>query len=108
MELNWNIFDVLTEKIGEKLDVITTIRFTVVCKTNEKTGKAYGTTSIEFDETAPFIEYANLTELELLEWVKKTLDAETIAFYESIAQQRSTTIEPTSKKDLPWQVNTES
>ena len=64
----------------------------------------YGSTGFEYDASSPdFVPYADLTETEVIQWVKDAMGAEEVAaidtrLAEDIANQKN----PTEESGVPW------
>ena len=67
----------------------------------EHSGSSYGTCGFTPDATADgYVAYDNLTEAEVIAWVKADLDADAIE--ESIAAQITASKEPVTAAGVPW------
>ncbi len=77
-----------------------------VSKTDgDASGSVYGT--ISFDAKDPsdptFIPYANLTEAQVIGWVKETMGANQVAAHEAAVEaQISAQKQPTQAAGVPW------
>jgi hypothetical protein len=67
---------------------------------------AYGSARIKIDTDKPFTPYPELTEVQVVGWVKDALGGETVANYEAnIARQINEQINPpVVRPPLPWGV----
>lgn len=71
----------------------------------EASGSVYGTVSFPAkDPSEPdFVPYEQLTEAQVLGWVKEQMGAETVAAHEAAVQaQIDAQLNPTSAAGLPW------
>jgi len=67
-------------------------------------GSVYGTQSVSIDPDAPFTPYADLTETQVIGWVKSAMGEEQVASYEAnVAEQIADQIDPpVVTPPLPW------
>ena len=106
----WKIKSLQTVDEVNETDFVTTILYRVNC-TEEVDGKEYrassaGSIVIEPKEEEGFVPYANLTEEEVVGWVKSSLGTEGVESIEkSLASQVDNKINPPvvpAVKPLPW------
>jgi len=80
-----------------------TIHWSVSLQDGEYSSGAYGTTGLGPADPDNFIPYDQLTQKEVLGWLKATLGEETVAAYEaSLARQIEEQKNPTHATGLPW------
>jgi hypothetical protein len=67
-------------------------------------GSVYGSVGVTVDPDAPFTPYADLTQAQVIGWVKSALGAEQVAAYEAnVATQIANQIDPpVVTPPLPW------
>lgn len=65
---------------------------------------SHGYVGIQFDTTKSFTPYSNLTEIEVIEWVKNALGEQEVSdIKNSLAEQINDLITPTTSiAPLPW------
>ena len=81
----WNVvqMDAYPEKDG-LTDVVFTVHWTLSGTDGEHTASSYGSVGVTYDADAPFTEYDNLSEADVLAWVWSSVDkAETEANIDS-------------------------
>lgn len=102
---NWNVIqmDAYPEKDG-LMDVVFQVHWTLVGTDNTYKGTAYGSCSVTLDESVTYTPYNELTHEQVVGWVKDTIGAEGIAYYETnIATQIENKINPpVVTPPLPW------
>jgi hypothetical protein len=101
----WNVvqMDAYPNYNGET-DVVFTVFWTLIGTDGTYVGGIQGATGLALDETATFTPYADLTQAQVVGWVKAALGAETVASYEgSVAQKIEDQINPPFvSPPLPW------
>lgn len=106
----WKIKSLQTVDEVNETDFVTTILYRVNC-TEEVDGKEYKSSSlgsivIEPKEEEGFVAYSDLTEEQVVGWVKSSLGTEGVESIEkSLASQVDNKINPPVvpvTKDLPW------
>lgn len=106
---NWNVvqMDCYPEKDGTA-DVVFTVHWTLTGTETEGentyTGSVYGSVGIPLDGDAPFTPYAELTQEQVIGWVKAALGDETVAAHEAaVAGQIAEAKTPSVvNPPLPW------
>lgn len=85
-------------------DVVFTVHWTLTAVEGEYTGYSYGTVGLTLDPEATYVPYANLTEAQVIGWVKGALGEEQVASLEAnVAQQIANQINPpVVHPALPW------
>lgn len=101
----WSVQEVnaFPEKDG-KQNVVFNVHWIVNGLDGEHTASAYGSTSIDVNPSGPFTAYENLTEAQVIDWVKTSMGAEEVAAIEaSIVGQINEQINPKIITPvLPW------
>lgn len=95
--------DAYPEYEGEP-DVVFTVHWTLTGTDGTYAGSVYGSSGVMFTEGSAFTPYADLTEAQVIGWVKDALGAEQVATYEAnVAQQIEDQIDPpVVTAPLPW------
>ena len=95
--------DCYPEQDGET-DVVFTCHWTLSATDGTYNGSVYGTVGVTLDEGSTFTPYADLTEAQVVGWVKDALGEEQVAAYEAnVAQQIADQINPqVVTPPLPW------
>jgi len=106
MTLNtWAVtqMDAYPERDG-KIDVVFTVHWTLTGSEAGFVGTAYGTQGVMVDPGAPFTPYADLTQEQVIDWVKAGMGAERVAELEAgVANQINEQIIPSVvTPPLPW------
>ena len=85
-------------------DVVFTVHWRLDGTEGEHAGSVYGSSGVMFTEGSTFTPYADLTEAQVIGWVKDALGEEQVASYEAIvAQQIANQINPpVVTPQLPW------
>ena len=84
---------------------VTTAHWRVSKTDGAATGSVYGTISLPHkDHTDPtFIPYQDLTETQVIEWVKEEMGANQVSAYEAAVQgQIDAQINPSTASGTPW------
>jgi hypothetical protein len=102
MKTQWNIKSINAEDISDKKDVVTSVQFIVSCIDGDKTSEAHGNAQFTYQEGNPFILFSDLTEDEVISWVKNSLTSDEIKFYEETAKNRLLNVPTNNEKSLPW------
>lgn len=100
--MNWSISQ-LERSLPD--GVVMTAHWRVSDSDGNAHGTAYGTISFPAkDPSEPdFVPYADLTEAQVLQWVKDAMGAEQVAAHEaSVAAQIDRQKNPTSAAGVPW------
>jgi hypothetical protein len=95
--------DAYPERDG-KTDVVFTVHWTLTGSEAGFVGTAYGTQGVTVDPDAPFTPYADLTQEQVVGWVKAAMGAERVAELEAgVANQINEQIVPSAvTPPLPW------
>jgi hypothetical protein len=85
-------------------DVVFTVHWTLNGTDGEHTGGVYGSVGLTLDPEATYVPYADLTEAQVIGWVKEALGEESVTSYEeNVAQQIANQINPpVVTPPLPW------
>ena len=85
-------------------DVVFTVHWTLTAVDGEHAGSVYGSVGLTLDPEATYVPYANLTEAQVIGWVKDALGEEQVASYEAnVAQQIADAKNPpVVTPALPW------
>ena len=101
----WGVvqMDCYPEYDGET-DVVFTVHWTLNGTDGTYNGSVYGTVGLTLDPDAPFTPFADLTEAQVVGWVKDALGEEQVAAYEAnIDKQIADQINPpVVNPPLPW------
>ena len=101
----WSVvqMDAYPEADGET-DVVFSVHWTLTGTDGTYTGSVYGSQSVTTDLDAPFTAYADLTQQQVISWVKDAMGADQVASLEAnVAQQISDQITPpVVTPALPW------
>jgi hypothetical protein len=95
--------DAYPEQDGET-DVVFNVHWTLTGTDGTYSGNVYGSQSVTVDPEAPFTPYADLTQAQVIGWVKDALGEEQVASLEAnVAEQIANQINPpVVTPDLPW------
>jgi hypothetical protein len=90
-------------------DVVFNVHWRVNANEGNYNATGYGTVGVQLDPASEFIPYANLTQDEVVGWVKEALGAEQVADIEhGLEGEIKNLITPTFiKNPLPW-ISTET
>ena len=85
-------------------DVVFTIHWNLTGTDGTYTGSVYGSVGVTLSDGDTFTPYADLTEAQVVGWVKDALGDEQVAEYEeNVAQQIESQINPpVIRPGLPW------
>jgi hypothetical protein len=101
----WNVLqmDAYPEKDGEE-DVVFTVHWTLTGTDGTYNGSVYGSVGVNVDPEEPFTPYEDLTQEQVIGWVKDALGEDQVASYEeNVAQQIENQINPPIvTPPLPW------
>jgi len=102
---NWSVIqmDAYPERDG-KTDVVFTVHWTLTGSEAGFVGSAYGAQFLERDPDAPFTPYADLTQEQVVGWVKAAMGEERVTAIETgVANQINEQIAPSVvAPPLPW------
>ena len=101
----WSVMqmDCYPEVDGET-DVVFTVHWTLTGSDGTYTGYVYGSQAVSVDPESPFTPYADLTQEQVISWVKNAMGEEQVTVYEqNVAAQISDQIAPpVVTPSLPW------
>ena len=101
----WGIeqMDCYPEVDGET-DVVFTVHWTLTGSDGTYTGYVYGSQAVAVDPEASFTPYADLTQEQVIGWVKNAMGEEQVTVYEqNVAEQINNQIAPpVVTPPLPW------
>ena len=101
----WSVvqMDAYPESDGET-DVVFNVHWSLSGIDQTHQGYAYGSQGVTIDPDAPFTPYADLTEAQVIGWVKDAMGEEQVASYEAnVAKQIEDQINPpVVTPTLPW------
>jgi hypothetical protein len=85
-------------------DVVFTVHWTLNATDGEHVGSVYGSVGLTLDPEATYVPYGDLTEAQVIGWVKDALGEEAVTGYEAnVAQQIADQINPpVVTPQLPW------
>lgn len=91
-------------EVDDETDVVFTIHWRLNGKDGNYEGSVYGTQGVTVDPDAPFTPYADLTETQVIGWLKDALGEEQVVSFEAavaeqIANQKNP---PVVTPPLPW------
>lgn len=105
MAATWKIvnLDRLTS-LGDKSDVVNNVHWEVTDEDLDgNQGRVYGSESISTDDLSSFTAYAELTEAQVIGWVKGSLGEDRVAELETlVADQIAELANPSVKNGTPW------
>lgn len=101
----WKVaaLDVVKNQAGLS-DVVVGVHYTVDCSDGTDSVGAYGSIACDSANVEGFIPYENLSEPQVIEWVKQKVDVPQIEAQLSIALE-TTKKPPIVNKPLPWIVS---
>jgi hypothetical protein len=103
----WNVvqMDVYPEKDGEE-EVAFTVHWDLIGTNDIYSGRVYGSVGVNLDPDQPFTPYEELTQEQVIGWVKDALGEDQVTSYEeNVAQQIKNQINPpVITPPLPWVV----
>lgn len=86
--------------VDGEVDVVFTAHWDLTATDGEYSGRVYGSQGITHDASEPFTPFADLTEEQVVGWVKAQLD--TKAIEENLANQIAEQKAPKQASGLPW------
>ena len=91
-------------ELDGQTDVVFVCHWTLNGTDGEHTGGVYGSVGLTLDPEATYVPYADLTEAQVIGWVKEALGEESVTSYEeNVAQQIANQINPpVVTPPLPW------
>ena len=101
----WNVTQMNAyPQVGEETDVVFNVHWTLIGEDAGIFGSAYGSQGVTVNPEEPFTPYADLTQAQVVGWVKDAMGAERVSSCEAgVAQQISDQIAPpVVTPPLPW------
>lgn len=85
-------------------NAVVTAHWTLTSTEGEHTGHVYGSIGFTLDHEAPFTPYEDLTEEQVVGWVKDALGEEQVLSYEQNVEQQIANLAnpPIVTPPLPW------
>lgn len=105
MTIQWSIDKIATmPQCGELENVVMEIDWRCTATEGEASQSTYGRISFTGPDRENFTEYNDLTEADIIQWVKDSLGEERVLYNENLATTRvHATINPIKKETpLPW------
>ena len=106
---NWVIeqMDAYPEKEGRS-DVVFNVHWRVNANDGNYNATGYGTVGVQLDPASEFIPYANLTQDEVVGWVKEALGVEQVTQIETGLSGQIANLQnpPVVTNPLPWSSTT--
>jgi len=79
----WSIEgQLVTEDTGSVTNFVKQVRWAYQYEASGVVGEINDTIDFEYDSGAPFTPFANLTEAQVVQWVKDALGSDAVSFYE--------------------------
>jgi len=101
----WSIsqMDAFPEADG-KTNVVFNVHWGLIGEEAGFTASTYGIQGVRIDPNAAFTPYADLTEDQVVEWVKSAMGADQVAVYENSMSQKinNQIVPPVVTPPLPW------
>lgn len=91
-------------EVDGETDVVFTVHWTLTGSDGTYTGYVYGSQAVAVDPEASFTPYADLTQEQVIGWVKNAMGEEQVTVYEqNVAEQINNQIAPpVVTPPLPW------
>ena len=87
----------------DKTNVVNQVHWQCIVADGEHFARAYGSVGVPTEDLSNFTEFADLTEAEVVGWVKAALGEEQVANIETaLAANVAEIINPTRGQGLPW------
>lgn len=105
MTITWSIDKILTMPVcGELTNIVTDIDWRCTATEGETSQSTYGRVSFMSHDVENFTEYDDLSQDDVIEWVKASLGEDNVAYNEELARTRvNNTLNPQKKEtSLPW------
>lgn len=109
MEILWKVDNLeVKPEIDSFQNVVWTVHWRVFAKEGDVTSSVYGSRNLTFDPTTAtnFINYDNLTQSQVIDWVKTSMGSDEVENIESAAVSELNRVlnPPIVTKPLPWNV----
>lgn len=107
MEILWKIDNLeVKPQIDGFQNVVWTVHWRVFAKEGDVSASIYGSSTLTFDPTTAtdFVNYDDLTENQVIDWVKTSMGPESVQSVEAAAaaELNRNLNPPTVTKPLPW------
>lgn len=105
INVSWTVDSIEVKPVvGSHENVVYNVQWRVIAREEHHVASSYGSVNLAFSEEDPFIPYEDLTEEQVINWVKQTLGPETVQSIENSATAELEKIKnpPTIMKPLPW------
>lgn len=84
----WSIEgDLVTEDAGSVTNFVKQVRWAYQYEASGVVGEINQTIDFEYDSSATFTPFADLTQAQVVQWVKDALGSSAVTFYENKAQE---------------------
>lgn len=106
--INWKVEQMTSyPTYSGKSDVVFNVGWKAICDDGGHLGYSFGTQIIELDPSAPFTPYKDLTEDQVIEWVKSSLGEDGVIKVEAEIQEMINLSKnpPVVTYPLPWATN---
>jgi branched-subunit amino acid ABC-type transport system permease component len=92
-------------ELNGNTNVVFTVHWTLTGGEAGFVSSVYGAAGVTLDPDAAFTPYANLTQVQVVGWVKSALGAEQVASYEAnvATQINNQIVPPVVTPPLPWE-----
>jgi len=92
-----------TVSLDGEADVITNVHWEVSDEDDNHYGRQYGSSDIDTSDLSGFIEYADVTEANAIEWAKAALGSDEVTRLEAdVASQIALSKTPITRRGVPW------
>ena len=104
MTATWKVISCnRTVSLGGEADVITNVHWEVSDEDGAHAGRQYGSSDIDTSDLSDFIEYADVTEANAIEWAKDARGSDEVTRLEAdVADQIALSKAPVTGTGVPW------
>jgi hypothetical protein len=100
----WSIENLQTISNEEQSKIVFMVGWKVTGSNGQQSSAIYGVQHINYDQQKPFVQYENLTEQNVLDWVKESMNGKFGQYEKDIAAQIDNQVNPQPVvANLPWQ-----
>jgi hypothetical protein len=92
-------FKIDNVEVMETQSIVKNVTWTLTASDSKNNASVYTTTQIEFNSSSSFTPYDQLTEDQIIQWVKDTL-GECIDLYKNVADAKLKKLQEVAKVDL--------
>jgi len=86
--MTWSIEgQLVTEDVGSVTNFVKQVRWAYQYEASGVVGEINDTIDFEYDSSATFTPFADLTQAQVVQWVKDTLGSGAVTFYENKAKE---------------------